>query len=128
MSRALLSVVLAASAAALAEDPPLPDPDKPVDYVAWINAQYSKGIEENAAEVYREALDAFVEDKQALELATRWDPPWRDYERRKLGVAEPRPTGVGPLALAGNVGAHVVRLEVFPKAWIDAGSVAQPTG
>jgi len=62
----------------------LPNPDKPVDYVAWINAQYSKGIKENAAEVYREALDAFVEDKQALELATRWDPPWRDYERRKL--------------------------------------------
>ena len=68
----------------LADDPPLPNPDKPVDYAAWINAQYSKGIKENAAEVYREALDAFVEDKQALELATRWDPPWRDYEQRKL--------------------------------------------
>jgi hypothetical protein len=68
----------------LAEDPPLPNPDKPVDYIAWINAQCSKGIKENAADVYLEAFDAFVEDKQAAELATRWDPPWRDYERSKL--------------------------------------------
>jgi len=68
----------------LAEDPPLPNPEKPVDYVAWINAQYSKGIKENAADVYREALDAFVEDERALEIASRMDKPWRDYERGKL--------------------------------------------
>ncbi|HUU97561.1 MAG TPA: hypothetical protein VM487_17635 [Phycisphaerae bacterium] len=84
MLRLLASALSLCPCLVLAEDPPLPNPDKPVDYVAWINAQYSKGIKENAADVYRQALDAFVEDERALELATRWDPPWRDYERRKL--------------------------------------------
>ena len=84
MNHALLSVVLAASAAALADDPPLPNPEKPVDYVAWINAQYSKGIKENAAEVYRQAIGAYVADDPAMKLARRWRKRWNDDEKHRL--------------------------------------------
>ena len=84
MSRAVSLVIMLLVAPAFGDDPPPPNPKEPVDYVAWVNAQYGKGIKENAADVYRKAFEAFVEDKTALEYAKRWDEPWKDYEKRKV--------------------------------------------
>ena len=66
-------------------DPPVPNPDKPVDYVRWVNGKYSQGITENAAAVYLEAVGSFVPDEELLELAFKRGPgKWSATERGKL--------------------------------------------
>ena len=84
MSRHALLLISLFAAPSPADDPPPPDPEDPVDYVAWVNAQYSKRIRENAAEAYREAIQAYVADDVAMKLAQRWPRHWNEDEKHKL--------------------------------------------
>ncbi|MCK4342934.1 MAG: hypothetical protein KAY37_14570 [Phycisphaerae bacterium] len=68
-----------------AADPPLPNPDNPVDYIQWANEEYGKGITENAADVYQEAIAAFELDKELLNLGFEPNPPkWSAEQRDRL--------------------------------------------
>ena len=56
--------------------PPQPNPDKPVDYIEWINRTLGSGIQENAADVYRRAAST------TTPFEGEWEPmltqPWAD--------------------------------------------------
>ena len=68
-----------------AADPPLPNPDDPVDYIQWANEEYGKGITENAADVYQEAIAAFELDKELLNLGFEANPrEWSAEQRDRL--------------------------------------------
>lgn len=62
---ALLTSLCTATVAP-ADDPPLPDPDRPVDYNAWVNQEFGGRVKENAAEKHRTAFKAFVAPTRTL--------------------------------------------------------------
>jgi hypothetical protein len=68
---------------------PLPDPDNPIDYLAWLNDQYSTDISSNAAPLLHDAADMFLPFDGPDELMTRalrqrWDKESMDPVRRWL--------------------------------------------
>ncbi len=85
MSRWITLVGLLCVPLVTAAEPPPPNPDKPVDYVKWLNDKYGQGITENAADVYLEAVSSFVLDEELLELAVKTDPKqWSSKQRDEL--------------------------------------------
>ncbi len=79
----LLGAVLVCSARAA--DPPLPNAASPMDYIAWINAQYSAKVpneSENAAVQYHAAARAYVPNNAAGRAARKPNPlSWTGVER-----------------------------------------------
>lgn len=71
---------------ARAQTPPPPNPDKPVDYAAWLNERFAVPDERNAAAKYRQAVEALVPD----EIGDRFYPllydGWNDEERTKAAA------------------------------------------
>jgi hypothetical protein len=59
-------------------EPPPPDPKDPVDYVAWVNAEFGKDLVDNAAGLYRQAGEALVKNEDLSRLAATpvrvWSP------------------------------------------------------
>lgn len=85
MARWVPLITLLCTPLVWATEPPPPNPDQPVNYVAWLNEKYGQGIEQNAADVYEKAVAAFVEDEDLLDLAVKPDPQrWTESEREKL--------------------------------------------
>lgn len=81
------AIALVSGNTALAADPPKPDAKNPVDYVKWINAEFGKGVKDNAAKLYDQAIDALsADEKLAAKLA---ETPARDWtaEQRKDAAA-----------------------------------------
>jgi hypothetical protein len=81
--------VLAGVCVAQAAEPPPPDPKNPVDYVVWINAEFSKDADDNAAGLYGLAEEALVRDEDLATLAgtpwLAWSPQQRDAIGAWLG-------------------------------------------
>lgn len=67
-----------------AGDPPPPNLEKPVDYVAWINSEFGVGERKNAAGHYLAACEQFVEDKEALEAAKKPARFWSPAEKKAV--------------------------------------------
>lgn len=68
---------------------PLPDPDNPVDYLAWLNDQYSADISANAAPLLHEAADMFLpfdgpDDLMMRAYRQKWDKESMESVRRWL--------------------------------------------
>lgn len=69
----------------VAEPPPPPNADDPVNYIQWMNDHYGEGITENAADVYLKAVAAFDEDKELLDLSFTPNPSeWSTEQRERL--------------------------------------------
>lgn len=71
-----LTVIFAAHV--FAQKPPPPNLAEPVDYIAWVNEHYGRGLAKNAADLYRQALAAYVGDEEtekkvAACLGHEWD-------------------------------------------------------
>lgn len=60
--------LLLSTLSSVADDPPRPDPDKPVDYLEWLNATYGRDGEDNAADQYDAAAKAYVDDEEARKI------------------------------------------------------------
>ncbi len=71
-----LTLILSSSVLAFAGDPPLPNLEQPVDYVAWLNKEFGGKIKNNAAERYAKAIGAFVDDETASKLARESARSW----------------------------------------------------
>ena len=86
MGYMLWAVISTCAVQALTVDPPPPpNPDQPVDYVAWIDAQFGRIGNGNAAGLYRKAFDLLVGDSKALEIATQAAKvPWTPEQRATL--------------------------------------------
>ncbi len=77
----IIVALLLSTLCGIADDPPPPNPDKPVDYVEWINAKYGRDGTENAAEQYDAADAAYVDDKEALKiLSASMDAEWTEHD------------------------------------------------
>lgn len=87
-TRALCVFALAATlhvSPANASDPPPPNSENPVDYVAWLNREYGAGIKENAAPRYETAIAAFVENEAALKIIKQpTGSGWTPDDRRTI--------------------------------------------
>ena len=58
---------------------PEPNPAKPVNYIQWLNDMLSKGVTDNAAELYREAFKLLDDgDLVPDELDKAMTGPWKD--------------------------------------------------
>ncbi|MBU0641230.1 MAG: hypothetical protein KKB50_20420 [Planctomycetes bacterium] len=85
MSRLLGVLAVLFPLIAAADDPPRPNPDDPVDYVAWINAEYGRQVKDNAADDYQAAFAAFVANDAALEVVTkRAADEWSEQDKTLL--------------------------------------------
>ena len=85
MAHMLWAVISICAVQALTVDPPPPNPDQPVDYVAWIDAEFRRIGKENAAGLYRKAFGLLVDDSKALEIATQAAKgPWTLEQRATL--------------------------------------------
>jgi len=74
--------IWACAAVALGADMPRPDLKNPVNYVAWVNAEFGKNITDNAAEKYLAAVAAYVADDDAREIYS--ERRWTDEERESV--------------------------------------------
>ncbi len=85
MARFLALAVLAGTLMARAAEPPLPDPKNPVDYIAWLNAEFAKDLFDNAAGLYRQAGEALAKNEDLSRLAATpvrgWSPQQREEVR-----------------------------------------------
>ena len=79
-----LTLILWCSVPALAGDPPLPNLEQPVDYVAWLNKEFGGNIKKNAAEQYAQASGALVDDEIAFKLARELARSWTPAQRRTV--------------------------------------------
>ena len=79
---AVLAVLVGISIAQGAE-PPAPDPKNPVDYVAWMNEGFKKDLKDNAADLYQQAITAFVNDDELAKLAGTPAGDWTAQQREK---------------------------------------------
>lgn len=68
--------------AVMAAEPPAPNPDQPVDYVAWLNAGFGAKVKDNAAELYRQAAN------MSEEIGKARDELGVLPEMKKWGAAE----------------------------------------
>ncbi|MBN2445488.1 MAG: hypothetical protein JXO22_02090 [Phycisphaerae bacterium] len=57
--------------------PPAPNPAEPVDYLAWINETYGKGIKQNAADEYIKAFGLYEAIEKEHGEWRRDDPDWK---------------------------------------------------
>ncbi len=81
----LLTVAALSCAAAcgLAQEPPVPNPSQPVDYVAWLNKTFGGDIKDNAADRYQSAIEVYVDDEKAYEIvAGGFD--WNDEQTQTV--------------------------------------------
>lgn len=82
---ALTLVALVAVGPAIAGDPPRPNLEKPVDYIKWYNDEFGKGLRENAADLYREAVADFEVDEETSDLlAAGADGTWTEEQVEPL--------------------------------------------
>ena len=75
------------TAAAQAANPPLPDLEHPVNYLQWINEQYRAGINDNAADVYLEAVELMAPGADivaVMEIIRRPVRHWSSDDRKKV--------------------------------------------
>jgi hypothetical protein len=79
-----LTLILSSSVLTFAGDPPPPNLEQPVDYVAWINKEFGAGIKENAADRYAKASRALVDDEAASKLARESPRSWTPAQRRTV--------------------------------------------
>jgi hypothetical protein len=69
--------------AAFAQEPPPPNPEQPVDYVAWLHKTFGGDIKDNAADRYQSAIDAYVDNEKAIEIiAGGFD--WSDEQKKTI--------------------------------------------
>ena len=68
MHSTFIAALLISTLTSVTDDPPPPDPDNPVDYLAWINAKYDRHDAANAAEQYDAAAEAYADDEQARKI------------------------------------------------------------
>ena len=81
MQFTIIVSLLISTLCSVTDDPPRPDPDKPVNYAEWINAKYGRDGTENAAEQYDAAAAAYVDDKEALKiLSASKDAAWTKHD------------------------------------------------
>ncbi|HOO17364.1 MAG TPA: hypothetical protein PLU99_09665, partial [Phycisphaerae bacterium] len=80
----LFVVAVVFTVRAQAADPPRPSLRQPVDYVRWVNEEFSRGITENAAEFYQRALSEFSEDDSLEKFIAEADAStWTPEQRRQ---------------------------------------------
>ena len=85
MLRLILLIGLLCVPIVQAADPPPPNPDRPVNYVKWVNEKYGQGITENAADKYMQAVAAFQPDDELKDFVRRTDPKkWTSAKRQRL--------------------------------------------
>ncbi len=80
-----LIFALASTCAAGAQTPPPPNPDKPVDYAAWLNQQFAIPDERNAAAKYRQAVEALIPEPVGdnFNFCSLLNDGWNDEDRTK---------------------------------------------
>ena len=86
MSRVVPLLIALLVAPSVADDPPRPDPAKPVDYVAWLNERCAVVEGSNAVERYAQAWEHYVEPESDVEDAL-WrvlKPKWTAEDLEKL--------------------------------------------
>ncbi len=72
-----------------AADPPPPNPKEPVNYVKWLNEGFARGVKDNAADLYQEAVAA-IGDKDLREGlpeepdAKKWTAAERETVQKRL--------------------------------------------
>lgn len=64
------------------DEPPRPDPKKPVDYARWFNYQHVRVLLANAMTQHEEAFAQYTDDPQARQLATDVDAAQWNAEQR----------------------------------------------
>ena len=81
----LPSLAVCLVVAARAADPPRPNLEKPVDYIKWVNEEFGKDIQDNAADGYQKAAAALGPDDDALRALLDTDSAkWSMEQRKKL--------------------------------------------
>ena len=83
----IIAALLLSTFTSIADDPPPPNPDKPVDYLAWINAKYGRDATTNAADQYDAAAKAYVDDEQARKILSA--PKGADWTKQDRDVIQP---------------------------------------
>jgi hypothetical protein len=84
MARLLVLTVLGNAPIAWSAEPPPPDPQHPVDYVAWVNAEFTRDLVDNAADLYRSASAAPRSDRQLSALAGIPACTWSPLQRGQI--------------------------------------------
>ncbi|MCH7871374.1 MAG: hypothetical protein IID33_06710, partial [Planctomycetes bacterium] len=81
MQITIIVALLLSTSCGIVDDPPPPNPDKPVDYVEWINAKYGRDNTENAAGQYDTAAAAYVDNEEALKiLSASKEAAWTKHD------------------------------------------------
>ena len=82
MQITFIAALLLSTLNSVADDPPPPNPDNPVDYVEWINAKYGRDDAANAADKYDAAAKAYVDDEEARKiLSAPKGADWTKHDR-----------------------------------------------
>lgn len=74
--------VLSAAFLAIAQAPPPPNPQQPVDYIAWINERLGTPAARETGHLYEAATDLFVSDEAAEKVRLTGD--WSEADRKLL--------------------------------------------